>query len=305
MSPTSTDHTLDDPLFPIQDFVLGFTTLLRYKLPLTNYLTAPALPNLTNVPLSDSALGVHRNTVKLTHSVVRPPSPIRHSSHAEPQLAWEARYPEGSCSPQTSLPGGFGFYLDGPKTFARALRSAREAVFSYRMMLQKDWEWVKGGKLPGACELAGVASTIDASASVFASCGGTQDGMGELYAYAPINATNEKILLAVPPSSNPNGKYGISVGEGAWTFEPGAWTTVAERIKLNSVGDADGEVQVWITGECVVHTKGLTLPVDKESHIKGIHFETFFGGHTPDWASPKDQHAWFADFSSVIVHRGD
>ncbi|KAI6117839.1 hypothetical protein EDD16DRAFT_1586271 [Pisolithus croceorrhizus] len=180
------------------------------------------------------------------------------------------------------------------------------------MMLQKDWEWVNGGKLPGAYGGVGELAYSCSGGRQHDRCKcfsfrlmWRQNGMGELYAYAPMNATNEKILLAVPPSSNPNGRYGTSVGVGAWTFEPGVWTTVAERIKLNSVGEADGEVQVWINGECVIHAKGLILRVDKESHIKGIHFETFFGGHTPDWASPKDQHAWFADVSGVIVHRGD
>jgi len=37
-----------------------------------------------------------------------------------------------------------------------------------------------------------------------------------------------------------NSDYGVSVGLGAWTFEPGVWGTVAERVKLNTVGDANG-----------------------------------------------------------------
>lgn len=300
MSSTSTDHRLDDPLFPIQDFVFGFTTCP----------SAPALPNLTNVPLSDSALGIHKNTGKLTHNVVRPPPPVRRSSHPEPKSAWEAGYPKGSCSPKTPLPGGLGFYLAGPKTFSTALeRGAREAVFSYRMMLQKDWEWVKGGKLPGTYGGVGELAYRCSGGRQHDRCKcfnlrlmWRENGMGELYAYTPINKTNEKALLAVPPFSKTNSDYGISVGKGAWTFEPGVWTTIAERVKLNSIGEADGEVQVWINGQCVIHAKGLILRVDEESHIKGMHFQTFFGGHTPDWASPKDQHAWFADVSGVIVH---
>ncbi|KAI5987349.1 polysaccharide lyase family 14 protein [Pisolithus orientalis] len=300
MSSTSTDHRFKDTLFPIQDFVLGFTTCP----------SAPALPNLMNATLSDSALGIHKNTGKLTHNVVCPPPPIRPSSHPEPQLAWEARYPKGSCSPKTPLPGGLGFYLAGPKTFSNALeRGAGEAVFSYRMMLQKDWEWVKGGKLPGAYGGVGELAYRCSGGRQHDRCKcfnlrlmWRENGMGELYAYTPLNETNKSALLAVPPFSKTNSDYGISVGKGAWTYEPGVWTTIAERVKLNTVGEANGEVQVWINGDCVIHARGLVLRVDEESHIKGMHFQTFFGGHTPDWASPKDQHAWFADVSGVIVH---
>jgi hypothetical protein len=45
-----------------------------------------------------------------------------------------------------------GFYLAGPKEIASLLdQGAKEAVFGYRVMFEKGWEWVKGGKLPGMC----------------------------------------------------------------------------------------------------------------------------------------------------------
>lgn len=70
-------------------------------------------------------------------------------------------------------------------------------------------------------------------------CWNRKNGLGELYVYAPLNETNKKALLSVP-NSKANSDYGISVGLGAWTFEPGVWRTVAERVKLNTVGDANG-----------------------------------------------------------------
>jgi hypothetical protein len=39
-----------------------------------------------------------------------------------------------------------------------------------------------------------------------------------------------------------------------------------------------GELQLWINGECVIHAKGLIFREDEASHIKGMHFQTFFGG---------------------------
>jgi hypothetical protein len=82
-----------------------------------------------------------------------------------------------------------------------------------------------------------------------------------------------------------------------------------------------GEIQLWINGTSVINVSGLMLREDEASHIKGMHFQTFFGGrhfirpHRPfrvpmafifsgnksDWASPKDQKAWFADVSGAII----
>ena len=45
-------------------------------------------------------------------------------------------------------------------------------------------------------------------------------------------------MLAVPPRSIQHPDYGFSVGRGAWRFETGKWTTVAERVRMNAVGVA-------------------------------------------------------------------
>ncbi|OJA13688.1 hypothetical protein AZE42_05525 [Rhizopogon vesiculosus] len=292
-------------LFPISSFELGFTTFAHSESPTS--ITDHNL-NIISVPLRDSSLGVHKNTPFLTHDVVCPPPSI-HPSSDDPRLAWEAKYPKGSCSPSTKTPGGMGFYLGGSEKIVDLLKHGHptEAIFGYRVMFEKGWDWVKGGKLPGIYGGIGDAA--------YGCSGGRQknrckcfdvrlmwrrDGLGELYAYLPINETNTNALLAVPHSTT-NHQYGISVGCGAWAFEPGVWTTVAERIKLNDIGKHNGELQLWINGVSVIHAKGLIFREDEKSHIKGMHFQTFFGGHEPDWASPKDQHAWFADVSGAII----
>ena len=146
-------------LLPVKEFLVGFTT--------SKYLVHP---NLTQVALKDEELGVHKVSAKTTHQTVCPPSQPsniissddEHIHAHKPSLAWEAFYPKGSINPAAAIPGGFGFYLAGPPTFAKELKKATEAVFSYRIMLQEGWDWVKGGKLPGVCGL---------HSSVIHSCG--------------------------------------------------------------------------------------------------------------------------------------
>lgn len=137
----STKHSL----IPIDSFQHGFTTCPDLK-----------LKNVSQFLLEDKQLAVHKITSRLPHNVVCPPPPVSSNNCDDelppPSLAWEAIYPKGSINPSAPIPGGFGFYLSGPPRFAQALQGgAMEAVMSYRMMLDQDWDFVKGGKLPGAC----------------------------------------------------------------------------------------------------------------------------------------------------------
>ncbi|KAF8963165.1 polysaccharide lyase family 14 protein [Flammula alnicola] len=290
--------SLLNQLIPINDFVSGFTTCIH-----VNH------AHIEHVNLGDSELGVHKVASRTTHKIVRPPSSSG-SSHETPSLAWEAFYPTGSINPKAQTPGGFGFYLAGPPAFVKRLETATEAIFSYRMMLQDEWEWVKGGKLPGV--FGGIGDLA------YRCSGGRKedrcqcfdlrpmwrpDSVAELYSYLPITPENRAQLSAVPPRSIESKDYGYSVGRGAYHLDRavGGWVTLAFRIKLNDLGSNNGEIQLWIDGESVINVDGLTLRETEAGRIKGMHFQTFFGGHESDWASPKDQRAWFSDVTGAII----
>jgi len=274
------------------------------------------------MPLSDSNLGVHKVFKKTTHTIVDAPLPngynptsANDTNTVEKLQAWEAVYPKDSINPGNSHspPGGFGFYISGPETFSAQLKgnpSPAEVIISYQVMFQEGWEWARGGKLPGI--YGGMGD------SAYGCTGGRQndrcscfnlrlmwreDGAGELYAYLPQTSLNTDRLLQVPPRSIQHPDYGFSVGRGAWYFTPGTWMTVAQRIKLNNIDHTDGEIEVYINGKSVILVKGLTLRTSESpsSRVQGLHFQTFFGGHTPEWASPKEQRTWFTGISGAIL----
>jgi hypothetical protein len=124
-------------LFPVSQYESGFST------------TQSDIDNarVSRVPLTDSSIGVHKSSSRLTHNLVTPPTRGDHSPH----VAWEAIFPKGSINPSGTIPGGFGFYLNGPPKFTARLESATEALFSYRVMFEDEWDFKKGGKLPGNC----------------------------------------------------------------------------------------------------------------------------------------------------------
>lgn len=132
-------------LFPVpaSQIISGFTSC-----------SAVINPRVHVFALSDNALGVHKIYSRTSHEIVTPPPP--RSGHNLTQLAWEAIFPEGSINPgnKDTVPGGFGFYLRGPKTFAEQLQnpSHRDVIMSYSVMFEDGYRWRKGGKLPGICE---------------------------------------------------------------------------------------------------------------------------------------------------------
>ncbi|GJJ11774.1 hypothetical protein Clacol_006012 [Clathrus columnatus] len=211
--------------------------------------------------LDDSHLGVHHVSVGTTHNRFQ---------LADGTRVWEAFYVNGSYTPSGPIRGGFGLYLGGPKgKWKQFVDQHAQITMSYAVYFEDGFDFVKGGKLPGLFGGEG-AKALKCS-------GGRQDercscfnlrlmwraqGKGELYAYLPIMDSNKERLLQVP-GSHANPDYGISVGRGSFNFTPGVWTTITQRIKVNDVEHDNGS--------------------------------------TPEWATPKDQRAWFTAISGGVV----
>lgn len=131
------------PLFPVPSSSVktGFTTSIS---------AGDKLPHIQILPLLDEVLGVHRVNNRTTHQLTVPPS--ADDDHAQ---AWEAFFPEGCINPGNKVApmGGFGFFMKGPNDFATELGKATSThvLFSYEVLFESEWEWRKGGKLPGIC----------------------------------------------------------------------------------------------------------------------------------------------------------
>ena len=193
--------------------------------------------------------------------------------------AMQVFYPKGSYSPgaDDAPRGGAGFVAE----FGTG-RGLERACLTYQVRFQDDFYFKKGGKLPGL--YGGRAPT--GGDEVSGENGFTTRlmwrslGAGEAYAYVV----------------NKPGDYGLSVGRGAWQFQPGKWHTIQQEVVLNDPGAADGKLRVWVDGRHVIDTGELVYRTEPGVTIDGLIFQTFFGGGDPSWASPKDQSAQFADF---------
>ncbi|KAK4701945.1 hypothetical protein P7C70_g4280, partial [Phenoliferia sp. Uapishka_3] len=274
-------------------------------------------------------------------------------------------YPNGSINPaNNNAPiGGTGMYLT-PLNLAEA----KNVTLEYSVFFPTDFDFVKGGKLPGmygghtGCSGGHQSEDCFSTRLMFRA-----GGLGEMYLYAP-KSSQPPALCQTLPHSYCAGPYGLSIGRGAWTFKTGEWTHVRQDVVLNTPGVADGSFQVFINDalmlkvDAVVYRKapppppssaahpssttsapspasstseddsdssdpsddgllgGLLggilkrdLPVgvgsrdnvalsDKDNKVSfiGVAFDSFFGGNSPDYASPKDQYTYFNRLSMVI-----
>ncbi|OXG76112.1 alginate lyase [Cryptococcus neoformans Gb118] len=204
-----------------------------------------------------------------------------------------AHFPAGSYGLTDS---GFSFYSSGAHSGVE-VDSASEVAFSYSVYFEEGFGFNKGGKMPG---LYGGTSLSEAK-----SCsGGRQDdrgscfsarlmwradGAGEIYDYLPVSYTGT------------DDGYGESIDRGAFTWATGRWQTVAIRVKLNDVGQANGEQELFIDGKSVINISGVTFATEDDTKVFGIMAQTFFGGHASDWASPKDQNLYFKDWTLTVL----
>ncbi|KAF8064991.1 hypothetical protein FPV67DRAFT_163988 [Lyophyllum atratum] len=225
-----------------------------------------------------------------------------HKIEGQPTLV--AKYPKGSYAGSTN-PGIAGFTFEASGGSSVNIDNAKEVKLTYQMKFPENFEFAWGGKLPG---LYGGSDP-----EIAAKCTGgrhsdtcwsarlmwRKDGEGELYAYLPT--ANKKLAVC---KDKCDAKFGASLGTGKWTFKPGEWTEVTERVKLNDVGQKNGEIEVLIGGESKILVNGLQLRGDEKGRILGIMIHTFFGGSSETkYQSPKDQEAYFKDFALEVTQK--
>lgn len=190
-------------------------------------------------------------------------------------------YPARSASPtvarQYGRPeGGTQLYLP--------LRSGPTDMLHLRYYVRfpYDFDFVKGGKLPG---LYGGTVTSgrhipDGENGLSTRYMWRSGGAAEVYAYLPTSVA-----------------HGTSLDRGAWHWAPGRWMCAEQAVRLNTPGRFDGAVTVFVDGRQVMDKRGLEFRTTGRLHIEGVFFSTFFGGSDTTWATPREQYADFAAFA--------
>jgi len=217
-----------------------------------------------------------------------------HSNPSGSGNVLRVHYAKGSYSVTRDRDRGAGFY-------AHVLSGETDVLLKYDVMFSDNFDFVKGGKLPG---LWGGGLTCSGGRDVN-DCFTTRfmwrdHGDGEVYAY--ISKHNSDLCHQDKVSCNSAG-YGASLGRGEWRFAKGRWQTVAQFLHLNTPGHSDGYIKVFLNDHKVFEIHGIRVRDSSSLKIDGFYFSTFFGGSSDDsWASTQDCYSYFKNFR---LYRGD
>jgi hypothetical protein len=188
---------------------------------------------------------------------------------------YEVTYPKGKIggSSETGLPAQ---YVSIPP--------APEYYLDYQVMFESDWEWVKGGKLPGlvgGSHTSGCKSiTADGWSARFMWRGG---GRGEVYLYHQNRQNGCGDDYEFPSPGN---------------FIKGPWNRITEHVVINTPGKNDGYVEAWYNGKKQVTMNNLQLRgkvSETTALVDAVSLQTFYGGSSSGWAPPHDTHSKFSN----------
>ncbi|MDR1284446.1 MAG: polysaccharide lyase [Opitutaceae bacterium] len=169
------------------------------------------------------------------------------------------------------------------------LPATDEATAEYRVRVEPGFDWTRGGKLPG---LAGGSGATGGRPS--------PDGFSARYMWHP-----EGGLILYLYHSGQKGRYGDGLRLGrAGTLRPDQWHTLRQRIRLNTPGEPDGILQVWVDGRLALDRHDMRWRLAGHAwQIDHFYFSTFHGGSGTAYQPQRDNHADFDDFSVTVLPR--
>lgn len=196
-------------------------------------------------------------------------------------------YPAGSLNPRnTDAPAGGAEFL----AFAGIPDGTTAACLGYDVFVPMGFQFGKGGKLPG---LYGVKA-IDSQAWPASGCRNGAENQGFSARYMWREGGAGAVYVYAPGRQENCGTY---YGKGSFTLVPGQTRRLTQEIRLNTPGKADGVLNVWVDGELVFTEQAFIWREANDILLRGLFFSTFFGGKTPDWASPQTQSLEFGGFA--------
>jgi len=206
----------------------------------------------------------------------------------------------------TCLKNQVGPDQGGTSWSARFDKSYDEAMVEYKVRVDADFDYKRGGKLPGFCggssPMGGRNTTDGFSARVM----WREFGMLTQYVYFDNKDSTKKYgqdfiwtkaeKKQVPIASQMWKEWNtlkVHHGDRAY-LTPDFWHTIKTYVKMNTPGNIDGKIISWFDGEEVCNLN-LQFRKDNSFGIDSFKFAVFFGGNDPTWAPDKDEKIYFKD----------
>jgi hypothetical protein len=189
-------------------------------------------------------------------------------------VAISVALPKGSASPHTraGVKGGLSFPWE-----PRSLQGKTAACLSYRVLFPDDFDFHRGGVLPG---LFGGADGTTGQEGFAARVTWSHGGEGAVA--VRVSAAGS---LRVQP-----------LERGSFAFQRGRWIMVEQEIVLNTPGQANGVLRLWLDGAPVLDRTDIAYRGEPAVTISGVAVDAFYGGDDVLAAAPTDAKLWLSPF---------
>lgn len=181
-----------------------------------------------------------------------------------------------------------------------------EAYLSYRVKFGDGFDFVRGGKLPGLA--GGSAPSGNAPADGIRGWSGRMMWRTDFTGVSgqPKQSVTQGISYAKHVNSGfeqdgrqEDNEYWTERNGSNTTMVSGVWYSIRQRVKLNTPGQRNGILQIWLDGRMVLDQRDIQFRNTANLKIDRLFFSTFFGGGD-DWRSSKDEVTFFDDIKITV-----
>lgn len=201
-----------------------------------------------------------------------------------PGVTWEDGVAEGRVSVldayagngiRVTYPAGSVGPSQGGAQWKSLYASTKDTMFSeYWVRPSANFDFVKGGKLPGLC-----GSQCNTGGNVPTGSDGWSARM--------MWRTAGKVVLYLYYPDQP-GTYAVdfplSLNNADVLLQPNTWSKIRTQISLNTPGLKNGTAKVWFNDQLALDLTDLRLRDQDSMHINQFYFSTFHGGSDATWA---------------------
>lgn len=182
--------------------------------------------------------------------------------------ALEVRIPAGAHGPSgAELKAGMSF-----PWAPRSLRRTEAACLGYQVWFAPGFDFGHGGRLPGLSG-GGPADSDRAKSALTTRLAWGAGGKADV---AVVSGTG------IAAST-------VAAERGVITFEPGRWAQVEVEVVLNTPGERDGILRVWIDGELKVDRRNAQLREAADVAFDGVAADVIYGSAEPATAARREQ----------------
>jgi len=214
------------------------------------------------------------------------PVPISTVNTSGPVL--QATYPAGGFQSNNSGAQWYNLWntSDG-STFGTMMAT-------YEVAFDANFDWVKGGKLPGLRGGLNSTGCSGGNAADGHDCFSSRvmwrtNGAGEVYAYIPTtnNLCNAQGIIC-------NTDFGVSISRASFSFVSGQWNRITMLVRLNEPATvANGNIQLFFNDVQAIDQQNLQIRNSDSLSANGFYFSTFYGGNDASWAPPQTTHTFY------------